>query len=230
MKVFQKKQLTPAKRVCFRLKEARKKARIKLSDLAKQTKISKKHLEALEECRFADIPYAVIYQKNFIKRYAQILDLPVEDLLNQFIVEEVGSAKKKKEDVCKKIKSNRFQNLPSLLRASIMTIVIISLIGYLSWQVRSIIKPPELTLFSPQNGYITTDYELLIHGKTHQETQVSVNGKDITNGDDGQFKEILTLSPGINTITVSAKKKHGKSTTIVRHVTLKTNVEFSYRK
>jgi len=226
MNAFNKKQITPVKRVCFRLKEARKKARMSLSDLAKQTKISKEHLRALEECRFADIPYADIYQKNFIKRYAEILNLPVEDILNQFLVEEVNSAKKK-EKVYKKIKKTRFQNLPSLLRASVMIIAVIGLIGYLSWQIKSIVKPPELTLFSPQNGYITDDNELLIHGKTHQETQVSVNGKDITNDNDGQFKEIVNLSPGINTITVSAQKKHGKSTTIVRHVTLKTNEQLT---
>jgi hypothetical protein len=104
------------------------------------------------------------------------------------------------------------------------------LVGYLGWQVRSIIKPPQLNLYSPQDGYVTTDYELLVHGYTNQESQVYVNGKKITSNTDRQFKKIINLSPGINTITISAKKKHGKSTDIVRHVTLKINPEFSYKR
>lgn len=230
MQLFQKKQLTSAKRVCLRLREARKRAHVNLSDLAKQTKISKKHLQALEECRFSDIPYAVIYQKNFIKRYAQVLNLPVEDLLNQFIIEEVHAAKVKKEKICKEIKKNRFHSLPSFLRIAIVAITIFSLVGYLGWQVRSILKPPELVLYSPKNGLVTTDYKLLVHGQTNQETQIYVNGKEIANTTDGQFKEIINLAFGINTITISAKKKHGKSASIIRHVTLKNNQQFSYNK
>jgi len=223
MVIFQKKQLTPGKRVCLRLKEAREKARVNLTDLAKQTKISKKHLEALEECRFDDIPYGAIYQKNFIRRYLQCLELPTEDFLNQFIIEEAKIGENKYDGKNKKTRKNRLYNLPALLRISLIIIVALSLIGYLGWQVRSIIKPPELSLYSPENGYVTTKYELLVHGQTNQESQVYVNGKEIPSEADGQFRQTINLSPGINTITVSAKKKHGKSISLVRHVTLKTN-------
>lgn len=226
---FKKKQLAPSKRVCLRLKEARKQAHVSLSDLSKQTKISKKHLQALEECRFNDIPYAIIYKKNFVRRYAEALNLPTENLLNQFITEEIGLSNKQNQPKLQKINKNRFQNLPSLIRLSFTGIVVLALVGYLGWQVRSILRPPHLILFSPANGYVTEDPELLVHGEASGQAQIFINGQEINNGADGQFKEIINLGSGINTIVISAKKKHGKTTNIVRHVTLKNNQQFSMR-
>lgn len=228
MSKFEKKQLSAGKRVCIRLKEARKKSHISLDELSKQTKISKKHLIALEECRFDDIPYAVIYQKNFIKKYADILNLPVEEILEQFITEE-AALQKKETGVKNGIHKNKLQNLPSFLRLSLTVTMVLLLVGYIGWQIQTLVKPPELTLYSPQNGLVTTDYELLIHGQTNQESQVFVNGLEISNSEDGQFRETITLSPGVNTINVSAKKKHGKSTEVIRYVVFKSDKQLSYR-
>ena len=219
MSLFEKKELPPGKRICIRLKEAREKSRFSLDELSSKTKISKKHLVALEECRFDDIPYAIVYQKNFIKKYAEILNLPIEDILNQFVLEEIGPDKKN-DEVHNEINKKKFQNLPSFFR--------ISIIIYIGWQVQTLIKPPELTLFSPENGLVTTNYELTIHGQTNQESKIFVNGMEILSSGDGQFKEVITLSPGVNTIHISAKKKHGKTTELIRYVVFKSDKQLSY--
>jgi len=65
--LFKKKQLTPAKRICLRLKEQRLEKGVNLTALASRTKISKKHLIALEKCHFDELPEGDVYQKNFIK-------------------------------------------------------------------------------------------------------------------------------------------------------------------
>ena len=232
MQVFKKKQLDQTKRICLRLKEAREKAGMSLSELSQKTKINKQHLISIEECRFKDIPHATIYQKNFIKHYALALGLPEKEILTQFIVEETdgqtpfGSAQNKEKN--KKIKTTRLSNFPYFFKLASITILILSLVGYISWQIRYTINPPQLTLYSPQNGFVTSQNEITVRGKTNKETQVSVNGKTITSDKEGQFTETVNLSLGINTITVSAKKKHGKSATVVRHVTLKNGQVLSY--
>lgn len=225
--MFKKKPITPGKRVCLRLKEAREKSFISLDELAKQSKISKKHLSALEECRFDDIPYAIIYQKNFIKKYAEILHLPVEDILNQFIVEE-ARAGWQKHQACKKIGRGKLQNMPFFLRLSFFSLTILLLTGYIGWQVRSLLKPPELFVYSPPNGMVTEERELIIHGEASAQTQIYINGKEIANTDNGQFRETLNLSVGVNAIKISARKKHGKSAEIVRYVIFKTDSQLSY--
>jgi len=45
---------------------------------------------------------------------------------------------------------------------------------------------------------------------------------EILSTGDGQFKELITLSPGVNTINISAKKKNGKTTELIRYVVFKS--------
>lgn len=217
--LFKRKPLTPIKRVCLRLKESREKQGMSLEELSKKTKISLHYLKALEDCRFNDLPHAEVYQKNFVRAYVQALGLSPEPFLRQYVSEE--KVKSKMKHPKKIIKHHWLSNLPVLLRYGAVLLVFLSLVFYLGWQVKRIVEPPKLTLFSPPEGYITESSILLVQGETEKETRVYINGKEISNSEQGQFKEEIDLSPGVNTLTISVEKKHGKTTTVVRHVVLK---------
>jgi flagellar biosynthesis protein FlhG len=68
-----------------RLREIRERMGIELNSVSKETKISTKMLESIEEERFEAVP-APVYLKGFLKAYAQFLGLDpqkvVEDYLN----------------------------------------------------------------------------------------------------------------------------------------------------
>lgn len=51
---------------------------------------------------------------------------------------------------------------------------------------------------------------------------VTVNGSAATVGTDGSFSKDVTLTEGANKITIIATDKAGKTTTVVRNVTLDT--------
>lgn len=219
--VFQKKKLEKTKRVCWRLREARVAAGVSIAQVAQKTRIRPTYVRALEECRFADIPYAVIYQKHFLRRYAEAVGLPSSRLLQQFVLEEIparGESKPRRERLV-----GRCQNLPILLKGLALAVVVLGLVGYLGWQVRSMITPPALAIFTPPDGYVTTHPGLLIYGETSPEALVFINGQKITTNDAGHFEETVNLSPGINTLEISAKKRHGKTSRLTRHVILKNS-------
>lgn len=226
MATFSKKKLKPSKRVCLRLKEARVAANMTLTELSRRTKLSKKYLKALEECRFEEIPCAVIYKKNFIKRYAAALDINQETLVKQFVDEEVV---KKEEEIktVDTVSKSRMYNIPIIFRHVGIVAILVVCVGYLGLQVRRIVEPPKLNVYAPQNGQVTEKQMLVVYGDVEREAQVEINGESIMKNDSGQFKEEVTLSPGINTITVTAKKKHGKTTNETRHVILKQTHQFS---
>ncbi len=219
--VFLKKDLTPPKRVCFRLKEAREEKVVSLDEMEKRTLISKKYLQALEECRFRDIPYPAVYQKNFVKKYVEALGLKSEPYISQYMIEESVKEKIKKPN--KDIAKSRWCLLPIVLRFGVLFLFVLICVGYLGWQVRRIVEPPKLTIFSPQEGYVTDKNVLLVSGETEREAQVSVNGQDIKNSELGQFKQEIVLADGVNTIVIMAIKKHGKTTTETRHVVYKNS-------
>lgn len=90
---------------------------------------------------------------------------------------------------------------------------------------------PTLNLTSPADNLVTNLASCVVSGTTNDATSSPVtvtiklnNGEaeEVTVGENGAFSTTLTLAQGANTITVVATDAAGKSTTIVRHVTLDT--------
>lgn len=221
-----KKLKNPPKRVCLRLRELRLQKNVLLEEIAEKTKIDKKYLLALEECRFEDMPKAKVYQKNIIHRYVEALSIESEPFLQQYLIEE--SIKEKKKHPHRALKISSLCNLPLFLRSTFIMMIVLLLLGYFGWQIKNIITPPPLVIYSPQDGFIAKNNQLLVIGETDKEVIVTINGKIIGNSENGQFKEIINLSPGVNTIMISAQKKHGKITTEIRHVVFKNPPPFSF--
>ena len=73
---------------------------------------------------------------------------------------------------------------------------------------------------------MTNKTTITVTGKTDDATSkpvtVTVNGAAATVGTDGFFSKDVTLTNGANKITIIAKDKAGKTTTITRNVTLDT--------
>lgn len=86
--------------------------------------------------------------------------------------------------------------------------------------------PPTLSVTAPAEGLITKKSTVTVTGKTDDATSkpvtVTVNGTAVTVGTDGAFSKDVTLANGSNTITIIAKDKAGKTTTVTRTVTLDT--------
>ena len=86
--------------------------------------------------------------------------------------------------------------------------------------------PPTLSVTAPAEGLITKKSTVTVTGKTDDATSkpvtVTVNGTAVTVGTDGAFSKDVTLANGSNTITIIAKDKAGKTTTVTRKVTLDT--------
>ncbi len=222
---FIKKALTPPQRVCFRLRALRQENNIGLEEMEKKTMISKQYLQALEECRFRDIPYSAVYQKNFVKKYVEALGLESEPFIKQYLIEE--SVKEKKQKTNKDIARSRWCFLPTVLRFGGLFLLALIFISYLGWQVKRIIEPPRLVVYSPVEGMIVTEQNIFVQGETEKEAVILVNGREIKNGESGQFKEEISLSAGVNTLEIVVKKKHGKTTMETRHVVYKESAKLS---
>ncbi|MBT3817178.1 MAG: hypothetical protein HOE80_02280 [Candidatus Magasanikbacteria bacterium] len=220
-KRFKEKKLVESKRVCLCLQEARLYRGMTLAEMAKNIRISKEHLRAIEECRFDELPFGKLYQKKLITSYIEQLDLDPAPYIEQFTYEEVN---KKKPTITKRKRLSSFSftyNLPLILRNLGIALVTLGILSYLVLQVKQIIEPPTLTIYSPDSGLITHEATLKVYGQTDKHAQIQINGKNIVNNEEGYFQEELPLSPGINTITFTAKKKHGKAISDTRHVVYK---------
>lgn len=225
---FTKKELSPPKRICLRLREARKAACISAEEVAEKTRMSMRVIAALEECRFHDLPFSSLYQKHLIQSYARAIGMNPEAFLNQFEQDELWR-KKSRQPLATRPKSlTRFMSVPLLLRAGVTVAAALLCLGYLGFQVQRILKPPSLMVYTPVQGDILRSSTLVVAGKTDPEVQVTLNGAPVSQNNSGEFSATLDLPTGVNTLVIAAKKKHGKITTDVRHVIVREETQFSF--
>ena len=86
--------------------------------------------------------------------------------------------------------------------------------------------PPTLSVSAPAEGFITNKSTVTVKGTTDDATSkpvtVTVNGAPIPVTTSGTFSNDVTLKEGSTTITIVAKDKAGKTTTVTRIVKLDT--------
>lgn len=225
MKVFNKKTIQSSKKVGDKLRELRQQKELSVEELHNITKLEKDYILAIESSAYHKLPEGKAYKKMFFKKYLSAFDIEKEKYLQQFRQEELNYTKQNTKN--KKNKKVRFTNIPFFARAGLVILLIGSLFGYIGLQLHDILQPPPLALESPSKSQTTKQKNINVKGKTAKEVTVSINGEHVPNNSKGQFEKKLELQQGLNTIIIKARKKHGKTTTIVRHVVVKDGSQIS---
>ncbi len=220
MPVFCLKNLESLTRVGERFKKAREEQQLSLIDIHKKSRIPLKYLEAIELGHFKELPPAKAHRLAYIREYAEALNLNPASFLYQFS-QESDLTNYTPTHPRRALKLWSFNSLSNIFRRLAVAILLVGFLGYLTWQVNGVLQPPKLTVFTPTDGYISNKLVTLVQGETEKEVQLTVNGKDTMPNGNGKFEISVDLSNGVNTITISAIKKHGKVTTVTRHVIVK---------
>jgi len=209
------------------LKSKRQELGLDLQEVSKDTKISFNYLLALESGSYEKMP-GLVYAKNFLRVYAQALELPVKKLEHLFL-EETNARKQVKIANVKHykpvMKASRWHFLatPKLVRNSIITLAFLAVVVYVGFRVQAIISPPTLNIISPAEDLVINSQVTTLMGQTDPEVTIAINGKTIVTNADGSFAEELDLHNGTNIIKITAHKKHGKEQTIYRRIVVSEN-------
>lgn len=222
MAVFCLKKLEPMVRVGERLKKMRSQQNLSLEDISKKTRIPLKYLEAIELARFKELPSAKAHRLAYVREYAEALGLNPAIFLYQFS-QESNLNNEPTTHPRRTLKFWPLNSLSNILRNVSAGVLLVGFVSYLLWQVGGILQPPKLFVFSPNDGSVSNKLSTTIQGETEKEVHLTVNGKEAMPNDKGKFEIALDLSNGVNTINISAIKKHGKTTTVIRHVIVKSN-------
>lgn len=223
-----KKKIECPQSVAIRLKHARELHGFSIFTLSEKLKMNKEHIEMIEDGQFDRLPFAFVYQKKLIGNFAEIVGLEKNSLMKQFEI-ELHQQKTSHESLHHTTKKThiKFFNLPNIFRVTTLSLFVITFLGYLGYQVKQIVNPPQLTLASPLDGTITKDQTIDVKGKTEKEVKVLINGKEVKHDEQGIFQEPITLTQGVNTIVISATTKHNKTTTLTRYVVSQKDAQFS---
>lgn len=197
------------------LSEARKHRGYSLEEVEKATKIRKQILTALEESDWPNLP-ASTFIKGFIRNYGRYLGLEVDDLLAFFRREY--DERKTQQDKFFGIKRPRFTITPTL---AIIIFALLSLGGvvvYLYAQYQTFVSAPLLEIENPENNLKVTNPEVNVIGKTYPDATLKINGQKVEPTLGGTFSVSVSLSSGVNEITVTSENKFGKISKVTRSV------------
>ncbi len=202
------------------LKEARLAKNLTLIDVEKVTKIREKFLDAIEQDAYQLLP-SPIYAKGFVKNYGEYLGLDSTRVMAFFRRQTVDIKRSsllpnKSED----IGSKGLRITPGRFIALIVGAFILVFLVYFGFQYQKLYMPPTLAITTPIQESIVKEKKLDILGTTNPDATVMVNGVSVTVRSDGRFFTQITVEPGVNTITILATSRYGKTTMITRKVGL----------
>lgn len=218
--MFTKKHIAQPIRVGQLLKAEREAACLSVQELAERTKLHADSIHALEACAFHHLPQDIVYQKLYIKRYATGVGVDPAPLIEAFVREEVSNnhttSHQPIEPNKKKINWLRYRPTAFSLAGTVAVFAFFAL--YVGSQMNNLYEPPTLTLTTPEDGNINETGITTIAGVTDPEVSVFINGEQVRSNAEGNFATDIDLQPGVNTILVSAKKRHGTESNITKYV------------
>lgn len=204
-----------------RVQQQRTAVNLTIQELSLRTHIPVKYVTAIEESFFAKLPPAKAYRLAYIRELATALKLDPDECTQHFI-REAGLSN---ATVVHPHRSLRrffpFSAMALFARNGIVAGLILLFVGYLGWQVNGVLQPPRLVLNTPYEGYVSKDSSTRIEGYTNSETRLTVNGQNIMVNGIGTFNTAIDLPAGVNTMVITAINKHGRKTTLVRHLIVK---------
>jgi transcriptional regulator with XRE-family HTH domain len=196
------------------LKHARLKNKHTREDLAKETKIKKDFIEAIENESWERLPeYPVIL--GFVKKIAQSLGVKQEQAIA--ILRRDYPPKTLPVNPNPDIDS-KFIWSPKLTFISGVVVVVLVVLGYLGFQYFKFVSPPELKVSQPVEGIIVEERSLLVTGKTEVDATIRVNNQPVLVDDNGNFETEIEINESTSEIQIEAVSRSGKVTIVKRTI------------
>ena len=200
------------------IKRAREKKNKSLEEVAEETRINQKYLKAIEEGTYQILPSG-IYSKIFFKKYINYLGVNHKNIVNDFIKEQQRNQSFEKNIFFNKVVNwKSLLSFPSIGRSFLIFFVVLIFLLYLFFYFKNIFLAPMLEVYHPENNQLVNSFSVEVRGCTEPESEVKINGQIILIDKDSCFSDQVYLKSGVNSITITAKKKYSQESEIVKRV------------
>lgn len=201
------------------LKAGRKEKGWTIAELSQRTKIQERFIEALENSDLARLP-AMPFVNGFLRTISLELDLNPDGVAAVFRRDFGEGDKGQVVPNLLEKKDHGFKWTPSAsIGIGILTMILI--FGfYLIIQLKGLLGVPGLEIFQPRDQAVVS-LEIAVEGRTDPTASVAINGQKIKKNRNGTFSQVINLSAGVQTVTISATGQNGKTTEVIRTVQAK---------
>lgn len=205
-----------------KLKKAREATEMALWQVSRKTKVPINYLEHLEEGNYKELP-ADVYVVAYLRKYAKVLNLDIEEVLEQFkterrITESLPRSLEDKDNSSSFIKKPSLVVTPKRLSLVLGIIAIALVFGYFWHQLSYLLNPPVIRLSQPASDLAIQEKSIEILGQTEPDAYLTINGREVYLDNKGYFKSVINLELGLNILKIEAKDRFGKVNTVIRRV------------
>src|SRR5579872_417593 len=196
------------------LKAARESFSYDLRHIAKITNISEKFLLALEEGHYHRLP-ADVYVYGFLRKLAELYLADSDLLISQYekergINENINRSSNTKSALRPQPLRSKFVLTPRTMAFSGAAILVLFVIGYITYQVHAINQPPLIKITDPADGSVIHDSSIVLRGQTDPGANLSIDGQAVQVDSGGNFTEPISVSSGTKILTFDASNSFGK--------------------
>ncbi len=224
-KIFAKKTISSRRSLGSMLLSKRKEKDVTLHKAEIDTKIRFKYLQALEQDDYTNMPPDV-YNVGFLERYCEYLGLDPKKYIERYKDERQvqDNLSKKffnfqdKRGIINPGHPEKFKNklkfviTPQIFITSIVVFLVVGILGYIWFQVKSFAAAPPLELTNPNEQIIVSMDTVEVKGNTDPTVDLTINGRAVGVDNDGNFIQNVELIKGINTVEIKAQNKANKET------------------
>ena len=175
-----------------------------LDTVSSDTKIQKRFLEYIERNQYEKFD-SDVFASGFIKIYSKYLGLDVEKVLAIYRRSNLQN-KPKEEKKTKNFSSFKPRVTPQIFAIVTLSIFLLSVVGYIGYQIYKFQTPPQLTVVQPTDEYQSKTDTVLVKGNTESSAAISINGLPVETDSLGYFEKEIPLNEGLNTISITSKK------------------------
>lgn len=221
--MFVKKPLAAGATLGDRLKALRTESGVTIETLGHSLSINPKYLTAIEESRYRDLP-GLVYARQFVRKYAAALSTDTDHVMKIFEQEYaiVAHARPSIRPLLTQRVQTDFPWLRRHLRFIIAAIAVAIMATYIGSQAVKNFLPPILEVNEPSTDLSTTSTTIVVAGITDLNATVTINDQDVQTAGNGTFHESIDLHTGLNTLKISAIKKHSSARIVTRKILVET--------
>jgi hypothetical protein len=105
-----------------------------------------------------------------------------------------------------------------LIKIAAIALIAIIIISYAIWRSLNYARGPKIDINSPISGAVITSTTTEIIGQVERAHDLYINNGLISIDEQGHFKQIIVIFPGVNRISIKAKDQFDRTTETILEV------------
>lgn len=204
------------------LRRARVGSELEIEQVAVAICVAPHQIVSLERGAFHLIPEEV-YRRNIMRTYSTYLGFSWDAIVDWYEEEAIRARQHFTDEGCPigsrtAIAAKHFWDMTAIAKHAALILGVTTIVSYLGWLSYVAIRPPELTVTSPERDLASHGDMITVEGVSPQAATILINGTAVTRDHEGHFSQSVALAPGVNIITVAAAKKYSRQTIVSRQV------------